>query len=84
MLKIIVIGSPRAGKSVFSQKLSNISNLTLYHLDMIYHNSNGTHISKEELEEELKEIFKENKWIIDGNYQRTLEMRLEECATVFC
>lgn len=83
MLKIIVIGSPRAGKSVFSQKLSNISNLPLYHLDMIYHNSNGTHISKEELEEELKEIFKENKWIIDGNYQRTLEMRLEECATVF-
>ena len=84
MLKIIVIGSQRAGKSVFSQKLSNISNLPLYHLDMIYHNSNGTHISKEELEEELKEIFKENKWIIDGNYQRTLEMRLEECATVFC
>ena len=44
MLKIIVIGSPRAGKSVFSQKLSNISNLPLYNLDMIYHNSNGTNI----------------------------------------
>ena len=50
---------------------------------MIYHKRDGTHISKEELDERLKSIFKEEKWIIDGNYQRTLEMRLKECDTVF-
>jgi len=82
-LKIIVIGSPGAGKSVFSKKLREVTNLPLYHLDMLYHNEDGTHISKEELEEKLKEIFKEDKWIIDGNYQRTLEMRIKECDTVF-
>ena len=49
-MKIIVIGCPGAGKSTFSQRLSNIWNLPLYHLDMLYHNSDGTHISKEELE----------------------------------
>lgn len=83
MLKVIVIGSPGAGKSVFSQKLKNIIDLPLYHLDMLYHKKDGTHISKEELEERLKSIFKEEKWIIDGNYQRTLELRLKECDTVF-
>ena len=83
MKKIIVIGSPGAGKSVFSQKLGNITNLPLYHLDMLYHKKDGTHISKEELEEKLKEIFKEESWILDGNYQRTLELRLKECDTVF-
>lgn len=83
MKKIIVIGSPGAGKSVFSQKLKNITNLPLYHIDMLYHKKDGTHISKEELEEKLKSIFEEEKWIIDGNYQRTLEMRLKECDTVF-
>ena len=71
MLKVIVIGSPGAGKSVFSQKLKNIIDLPLYHLDMLYHKKDGTH------------IFKEEKWIIDGNYQRTLELRLKECDTVF-
>lgn len=81
-MKIIVIGCPGAGKSTFSQKLSSINNLPLYHLDMLYHNSDGTHISKEELEEKLKEIFKNDNWIIDGNYQRTLEMRMEECDTI--
>ena len=36
------------------------------------------------MEEKLKKIFKENdEWIIDGNYQRTLEMRMRECDTIF-
>lgn len=83
MSKIIVIGSPGAGKSIFSQKLRNITNIPLYHLDMLYHKADGTHISKEELEEKLKEILKKDNWIIDGNYQRTIEMRLKECDTVF-
>ena len=83
MKKIIVIGSPGAGKSIFSEKLEKMTNIKLYHIDMLYHKENGTHISKEELEEELKEIFKKDSWIIDGNYQKTIEMRLKECDTVF-
>ena len=83
MKKVIIIGSPGAGKSVFSKKLKDITKLPLYHLDMLYHKKDGTQISKEELEEKLKTIFKEKKWIIDGNYQRTLELRLKECDTVF-
>ena len=81
-MKVIVIGCPGAGKSFFSQKLIDIWNLPLYHLDMLYHNTDGTHISKEELEEKLMEIFKNEDWIIDGNYQRTLEMRIKECDTI--
>ena len=83
MKKVIVIGSPGSGKSVFSKKLKEVTNLPLYHLDMLYHKKDGTHISKEELEEKLKIIFKEEQWIIDGNYQRTLELRIKECDTVF-
>lgn len=83
MSKIIVIGSPGSGKSFFSKKLKSILNIPLYHLDMIYHRPDGTHITKEEFDEKLKDIFKEENWIMDGNYQRTLEMRMKECDTVF-
>ena len=31
----------------------------------------------------LKELLKKDRWIIDGNYLRTLELRLQECDTVF-
>lgn len=83
MKKIIVIGCPGAGKSVFSKKLSEVTKIQLYHIDMMYHNADGTHISREELKEKFKNIFNEEKWIIDGNYQKTIEMRLEECDAVF-
>lgn len=83
MLKVIVIGSPGSGKSFFSKRLKDVIGLPLYHLDMLYHNEDGSHISREELEEILRGIFKEENWIIDGNYQRTMEMRLKECDTVF-
>lgn len=83
MLKIIVIGCPGAGKSTFARKLKNITNLPLYHLDMIWHKPNKTNISRKEFDKELINILKRDKWIIDGNYNRTLEMRLKECDTVF-
>lgn len=83
MKKIIVIGSPGAGKSTFSRKLKDITGLPLYHLDMIWHKPDKTNISKEEFDSRLEEILVTDKWIIDGNYQRTIEMRLEKCDTVF-
>lgn len=83
MLKVIVIGCPGAGKSTFARKLRDITNIPLYYLDMLWHKEDRTNISKEEFDALLNEIIKKEKWIIDGNYQRTLEMRLKECDTVF-
>lgn len=83
MLKAIVIGSPGAGKSTFARKLRDATNLPLYYLDMLWHKPDQTNISTEEFEIRLAEILKRNKWIIDGNYQQTLEIRLRACDSVF-
>ena len=83
MEKVLVIGCPGAGKSYFARRLKNVTKLPLYYLDMIYHNKDGTHILKEELEEKIKSIIDMDNWIIDGNYQRTLDLRLQKCDTVF-
>lgn len=81
--RIMVIGSPGAGKSTFSRKLREITGLPLYYLDSIWHKPDRTNISKEEFDKRLTEIVKEDSWIIDGNYQRTLKKRLDRCDTVF-
>lgn len=81
--KIIVIGSPGAGKSTFSRKLRDITGLPLYYLDMLWHKPDKTNISQEEFDEELNRIILGDRWIIDGNYSRTLESRLRLCDTVF-
>lgn len=83
MERIMVIGSPGAGKSTFSRKLRDVTGLPLYYLDTIWHKQDRTNISREEFDEKLMEIVKEDRWIIDGNYQRTLKKRLERCDTVF-
>ena len=83
MEKVVVIGSPGAGKSMFARKLSRMLHIPLYHLDMLWHKPDRTNVTREEFDKRVKEILQKEKWIIDGNYQRTLEMRLKECDTVF-
>ena len=83
MRKVIVIGCPGAGKSTFARKLRDATNLPLYYLDMLWHKEDKSTISREEFDIKLNDVVKKDKWIIDGNYLRTLEMRLKECDTVF-
>ena len=83
MKKVIVIGCPGSGKSYLSRKLRDKTGLPLYYLDQIWHKTDKTNISREEFDIKLEGILKKDKWIIDGNYARTLEIRLQECDTVF-
>lgn len=83
MRKVIVIGSPGAGKSTFSRALRDKTGLPLYYLDMLWHKPDRTNFTREEFDSRLGEILKQDRWIIDGNYNRTLDMRLRACDTVF-
>lgn len=83
MKKVIVIGCPGAGKSTFSRKLAAKTGLPLYYLDMIWHRPDRTVVGRDEFDKRLVEIMAEDRWILDGNYARTLPLRLEQCDTVF-
>ena len=83
MKRVIVIGCPGSGKTIFAEKLNNIMGLPLFYLDAIWHKPDKTHIPREEFDRRLLEILATDEWIIDGEYGRTVEMRLKECDTVF-
>lgn len=83
MRKAIVIGCPGSGKTTFAEKLSNVTGLPLYYFDAICHKPDRTHISREDFDTRIAEIFELERWIIDGNYSRTLEQRIAACDTVF-
>ena len=83
MKKVIIIGCPGSGKTTFAEKLQNITNLPLYYLDAIWHKPDKTHITRENFDQEISRIFETSEWIIDGNYNRTIEIRMQHCDTVF-
>ena len=81
--RILVIGCPGAGKSSFARRLREITGLPLHYLDMIWHRPDRTTVAREEFDRRLEQILQTDRWIIDGNYQRTMARRLEECDAVF-
>ena len=83
MKRILVIGCPGAGKTYFSKRLSKLLNLPLIHMDNLYWREDKTSIDTEELKEKLLPYLKKEEWIIDGNYHKTLEMRLPYATDVF-
>ena len=83
MKKVIVIGCPGSGKTTFAEKLHRITGLPLYYLDAIWHKPDQCHITREDFDARMSDIFATPAWIIDGNYNRTIEMRLQQCDTVF-
>ena len=82
MKKIMVIGCPGSGKSTFSKALHKITGIPLFHLDMMYWNSDRTTVEKADFREKLLNTIQMSEWIIDGNYGSTIETRLQTCDTV--
>ena len=82
MKKIIVIGCPGSGKSTFARALHDKTGIPLYHLDMMYWNADKTTVEKSVFLERLPAVLEKDKWIIDGNYGSTMELRMAACDTV--
>ena len=83
MKRILVIGCPGAGKTYFSKALAKKLSLPIIHMDNLYWHEDKTSISTEELKAKLQPYLEKDEWIIDGNYHKTLEMRLPYATDVF-
>ncbi len=82
MERIIIIGSCGAGKSTLAVNLAQKLSLPLVHLDKIKFIGNWQERSKEEFDEILLSELEKPRWIIDGNYNRTIPLRMKYCDTV--
>lgn len=81
--RILILGSPGAGKSTFSVKLHTLLNIPLIHLDTIFWQNSSETVSNEAFDEKLREALLKPSWIMDSNFTRTLKWRLEYADIVF-
>lgn len=82
MDRILVIGSPGSGKTTLALKLAERTGLPLVHLDRLFWENNWSHVSSQIFDRRLLAALHNPHWIIDGNFARTLPLRLSFCDTV--
>ena len=82
MERIMIIGCGGSGKSTLARKLGEKTGLPVVHLDKLFWNPGWVSVSQEEFDRRHDAALAGDRWIIDGNFNRTLPRRLERCDTV--
>ncbi len=80
--RISIIGGSGSGKSTLANILSKELNIPVIHLDSINYNANWTQRDKNERDVIISSKANEEKWIIDGNYNKTLKERLNRADLI--
>lgn len=83
MKKIVIIGSPGAGKSTLAQELGRILDIEVIHLDRYFWQPGWKEYSRQErITIEQKIINTRDQWIIEGSYLGSSDNRLRAADTI--
>ena len=82
MKRIIIIGSGGAGKSTLAKQFGEELKLPVHHLDAYYWKPGWTPTPNDEWDKFQETLVLNDKWIIDGNYGRTLDIRMKKADVI--
>lgn len=80
--RVLIDGMMGSGKSTFARALAARTGLPLIHLDFYYWNPGWARPSDDEWKHRQRALLAGEAWIIDGNYNETLALRLNRAETV--
>jgi adenylate kinase family enzyme len=82
MQRVLVIGAGGAGKTTVASILAERLGLPLIHLDTLYWHPGWTPTPADEWQRVVESLIAQPRWVMDGNYGGTLDIRLAACDTV--
>jgi adenylate kinase family enzyme len=80
--RINVVGTSGSGKTTFARELAGLLNLPCYEIDQLFWNSNWQESSNDELFEKLHQVTSRPRWVLDGNYTRTIPVKWKQVQLV--
>lgn len=80
--RISIVGGSGSGKSTLCNILSKELNIPAIHLDAINYEPNWVEIDKAERDKIIATKSSRDKWIIDGNYNKTLKERFKKADLI--
>ena len=78
----LVVGSGGAGKSTLSRRMGRTLGLPVVHLDRHYWGPGWTPATNDAWDRQVVALAADDAWIMDGNYGRTLRLRLPRAEAV--
>lgn len=82
MERVAVVGSGGSGKTTFAETLRVVTGLPLVHLDEQYWHPGWVETPRDEWQTLVRGLVADERWIIDGNYGGTFDVRFERADTV--
>ncbi len=82
MERIILIGCGGAGKSTLARQMGEKLNIPVIHLDSIFWLPGWVEMEQEAFDARLREELAKDRWIMDGNFNRTMPERIARCDTI--
>ncbi len=82
MKRILIIGSGGSGKTTLAQRLGEKTGIEVIHLDALYWKPNWVRTDNDDWDRTIAELIAGDEWIMDGNYSRTMKMRMPAADTV--
>jgi len=80
--KVSIVGCSGSGKSHLARLLADRLNAPVTHLDAVFYDDDWNELPKEKFAQRQEELVAQPRWVIDGNYNSTLPIRLRACDTV--
>lgn len=82
MNKVAIVGCSGSGKSHLARELGQALGAPVTHLDAVFYDDDWNELPKEKFAQAQAELVAGPNWVIDGNYNSTLPIRLRACDTV--
>ncbi|ANZ14911.1 topology modulation protein [Streptomyces noursei] len=82
MKKVAIVGCGGSGKSHLARQLATLLDAPVTHLDAAFYDDEWNALPMEKFAEVQRDLVAQPAWVIDGNYNSTLQIRLEACDTV--
>lgn len=82
MKKVAIVGCGGSGKSHVARALGEALDAPVTHLDAAFYDDEWNELPMEKFAAVQRDMVAQEKWVIDGNYNSTLQIRLQACDTV--
>src|SRR5262245_50894901 len=82
MRRILVIGSPGAGKTTLSTRLAAKLDIPVHYLDRYHWDAGWKYRDSTEAREAVRALAETSEWVMDGNFAESFDLRMPRADTL--